>query len=95
MLALTLCWRMRRSVKKRLINVATLQAGFMASPPTPIETPRRFFHQVEVARGIPVGLTQAGVAEVSGANWELLLDVLAFAIAVDLPPKKWTGLSCF
>ena len=34
MLPLTLRWRMRRSVKKCSINVATLQAGFMASPPT-------------------------------------------------------------
>ena len=60
MLGLTLHWRMSRSVKYRSINVATLQAGFMASPPiADRETPRRFFHQLRAGREIPIGVAYA------------------------------------
>jgi len=68
-------------VKKRSINVATWR-----HLPSPIETPRRFFHQLGAGREIPVSIAHAGVAEVSGEHWELLLDVLAFAIPVEQRP---------
>ena len=52
----------------------------------PIQPPRGFFHQLGAGREIPVGIAHAGVAEVSGEHWELLLDVLAFAIPVEQCP---------
>ena len=86
MLALTLRWRMRRSVKKRSINVATLQAGFIVSPPPPIETPRRFFHQLRAGREIPIGVADTGVAEVGGERRKLLLYLLALAMPLEQRP---------
>ncbi len=90
MLALTLRWRMRRSVKKRSINVATLQAGFMASRPI---ADRDAAQLLPTTRGRPRDTTRGPVRS-RGRRSPISLDTIArrhderTGAASDLPVRQ-------
>lgn len=84
MLALTLRWRMRRLVKKSSMNVATLQADFMASPGIADRDAAPLLPSTRGGREMPISVAHAGVAEVSGKLCELLRP--SFAMPVEQRP---------
>jgi hypothetical protein len=64
------------SLPERYDNVATLQAGVMASPPIADRDAAPLLpSQLRAGREVPIGVAHAGVAEVGGERRKLLLDV--------------------